>query len=181
MSKDYGFGDTNDFLLSLQTDTKLPKPTADVYYYLPMRMLEIFPTVEKFSALDLMNGDTKNPSLFFVSRNFSQKENIVNLGDGVSIDLKDKVVVKGNEKVAIKNFAQVAYTKDMQLKKQIDTLNPQGKLSVIYMSSFNTFLILDEKAYNSSYIQMLVLEEYDRRVWEEAILTPQAKVFKLKI
>lgn len=181
MSKDYGFSDTNDFLLALQTDIKLPKPTTDVYLYLPMRMLEIFPTVERFSALDLMNGDTKNPSLFFVSRNFSQKENIVSLGDGVSIDLKDKVVVKGSEKIAIKNFAQVAYTKDMQLKKQIDTLDGQGRLNVIYMSSFNTFLILDEKAYGSSYIQMLILEEYDKGLWEEVILTPHTKVFKLKI
>jgi dolichyl-diphosphooligosaccharide--protein glycosyltransferase/undecaprenyl-diphosphooligosaccharide--protein glycosyltransferase len=49
------------------------------------------------------------------------------------------------------------------------------------MSNYNTFLVLDEKTYNSLYIQLMVLEEYDKMLFEEVILTPQAKVYKLKI
>jgi len=181
MTKAYGFSDTNDFLLSLQTDMKLPQKSRDVYFYLPFRMLDIYPVVATFSNINLMNGEMKNQPLFYVSKMFKQEQNIVSLGQGVSFDLQNATITINNNKVPIKRFVQTSYDKEMKFQKNVQLSNPAADVNIVYMSSYNTFLVLDEKTYNSLYIQLMVLEEYDKMLFEEVILTPHAKVYKLKI
>lgn len=181
MTKEHGFSDTNDFLLSLQTDIKLPEKTRDIYFYLPYRMMDIYQTVEMFSSINLMNGEMKNRSLFYVSKSFKQEQNIVNLGKDVLLDLQNATITINNQKMPIKRFVQTMYDKDMKLQKDVKVADSMAEINVIYMSNYNTFLVLDEKTYNSLYVQLLVLEEYDRTLFEEVIISPQAKVYKLKI
>lgn len=181
MTKEYGFNDTNDFLLSLEGDIELPKKTRDIYFYLPYRMIDIYPTVEMFSNLDLMNGNMKERSFFYASKQFKQDKDILNLGQGVVVDLKELVININNNKVPIKRLVNSAYDKNMKFTKEVQLVNPEGELNLIFMSSYNTFLVVDEKTYNSVYIQLSVLQEYDKMLFEEVILTPHAKVYKLKI
>jgi len=49
------------------------------------------------------------------------------------------------------------------------------------MRDYGRILILDKRMYNSAYIQLFVLENYDPNLFEPVILTPLSKVFKLKI
>jgi len=168
-------------LLSLQTEVELPKKTRDIYFYLPMRMTDIYPTVEMFSNIDLISGEMKKRSFFYVTKSFKQEGNNINLDQGVVFDLQNTIVSIGNQKVPVKRFVQTAYDKNNKLTKSIQMANPAGDVNVVYMSNYNTFLVLDEKAYNSLYIQLAVLEEYDKMLFEEVLLTPQAKVYKLKI
>ena len=49
------------------------------------------------------------------------------------------------------------------------------------MASYGTILIVDDKTYDSLYIQLMVLENYDPDLFEPVILTPYAKVYKLKV
>jgi dolichyl-diphosphooligosaccharide--protein glycosyltransferase/undecaprenyl-diphosphooligosaccharide--protein glycosyltransferase len=56
-----------------------------------------------------------------------------------------------------------------------------SKISAIYMKSYNKFIVLDNKTLNSSYIQLFVLENYNKKYFEPVILSPYAKVYKLKI
>lgn len=181
MTKEYGFSDTNDFLLSLQTEIELPQKTRDIYFYLPIRMMDIYPTVEMFSNIDLMSGEMKKRSFFYMTKSFKQEGNSINLGQGVVFDLQAAMLSIGTQKVAVKRFVQTAYDKNMKLTKSMQMANPAGEVSIVYMSNYNTFLVLDEKAYNSLYIQLAVLEEYDKMLFEEVVLTPQAKVYRLKI
>ena len=181
MTKEYGFNDTNDFLLSLQTDMKLPQKSRDIYFYLPFRMLDIYPTVAIFSNINLMNGAVENQLIFYAAKTFKQEQNIVNLGQGILFDLQKQTITIGKERVPVKRFVQTTYDKEMKLQKNIQLLNNAAAINVVYMSNYNTFLVLDEKTYNSLYIQLMVLEEYDKMLFEEVILTPHAKVYKLKI
>lgn len=181
MTKEYGFSDTNDFLLSLQTDLKLPEKTRDIYFYLPFRMMDIYQTVEMFSSINLMNGEMKNRSLFYASKSFKQEQNIVKLGKDVLLDLQNATITINNQKMPIKRFVQTMYDKDMKLQKDVKVADSTAEINIIYMSNYNTFLVLDEKTYNSLYVQLLVLEECDRTLFEEVIVSPQAKVYKLKI
>lgn len=181
MTKDYGFNNTNDFLLSLQTDLKLPQKTRDIYFYLPYRMLSIYPTVETFSNIDLMSGNMSRGSLFYASTSYKQEGENIDLGSGVVLNLKEATITLGKDKVNLKRFVQTGYDKEMNFAKKIDMLRNEGALSVIYMSSYNTFLVLDEKSYNSLYVQLLVLEQYNKELFEPVMLTPHTKVFKLKI
>lgn len=181
ITKEYGFSDTNDFLLSLESDIKLPQKTRDIYFYLPLRMLDIYPTVATFSNIDLMSGEMKPQPFFYLSRNFKQEQNMINLGQGVLFDLQAAAITIGKNRVPIKRFVQTSYDKEMKFQKSVQISDAGANISLIYMSSYNMFLVLDEKTYNSLYIQLMVLQEYDKMLFEEVFLTPQTKVYKLKI
>jgi len=181
MTKDYGFNDTNDFLLSLETNITLPKKTRDIYFYLPFRMMNIYPTVSVFSNMDLMSGKQKRQPLFYLSKRFRQDGAVINLGRGVLVNLKDKTITLGKDVIPIKRFVTTSYSKDMKLKVDTQGLNIRGEINVIYMSDYKTFLVLDEKSYNSLYIQLFVLENYDKNLFEQVSLNPHAKIYKLKI
>jgi len=181
MSVNYGFSDTNDFLFSLQTDIKLPQKTRDIYFYLPYKMLSIYPTVKVFSNMDLMSGTKYRQPFFFISRNFKDLGDTITLGNGVVLNKKDLTLTIGSEKTAIKRFVKTYYLANGELQKDVQIVNPNAKLSIIYMSNYNTFLVLDEETYNSLYIQLMVLEEYDKSLFEKVIASPHAKVYKLKI
>ncbi|MEN4044817.1 STT3 domain-containing protein [Sulfurimonas sp. NWX367] len=181
MTKDYGYKDTNEFLKSLQSDIKLPKKTKDIYFYLPFRMINIYPTVTLFSNLNLMNGDKGRQPFFFVSRNFKDIGNKIQLAQNVFLDKRTLQLTLGNKTLPIRRFVQTYYDKNMKLHKQVQVINLSSNLNIIFMKNYNTFLIVDEQTYNSLYIQLMVLENYDKKLFEPVILTPQAKVYKLKI
>ena len=181
MTFDYGFKDTNDFLLSLQTDITLPSKTRDVYLYLPYRMLNILPTVALFSNMDLMTGRGKKKPFFFVSRQFKDMKSKIDFGRGIYLDKVTSNIVIGQESLPINRFVKTTYDKEMKLHTNVQVINTTANLNVIYMSNYNTFLILDEKMYNSMYIQLMVLEHADKNLFEEVILNPQVKIYKLKV
>jgi len=181
MTTDYGFKDANDFLYSLQTDVELPKKTRDVYLYLPFKMLNIYPTVKLFSNMNLMNGEKGKAPFFFVSRNFRDLGDKLQLSKEVFIDKKSFALSIGNRNVPIKRFVKTSYAKDMQFQKSVQLVNFTSAISVIYMESYNTILVVDEATYNSLYVQLMVLEEYDEKLFEKVLSNPHSKVYKLKI
>ena len=91
---------------------------------------------------------------------------------------KDKVM---DIKEAIKRFVKTGYNKKMEFVKDIKFVDFSANLSVIYMSAYNTFLVVDEQTYNSLYIQLMVLDEYDKTLFEQVVTNPYAKIYKLKI
>ena len=48
------------------------------------------------------------------------------------------------------------------------------------MQPYNMFLIMDNRMFQSPYIQLFVMEKYDPELFEPVIMTPLAKVYKLK-
>ena len=181
MTLDYGYQDTNNFLTALQTNIKLPAKTRDIYLYLPNRMMNIFPTVDLFSNIDLMTGMKYNRPLFYISHRFKDDGKNIDLGNHIKI-LKTKGMVQlGNKKVRINHFAVTYYNRKGKLEKKVQTIDPNSPINIIYMKNYHQFLVLDNRLYNSTYIQLFVLEDYDKELFKPVILTPLAKVYKLKI
>jgi dolichyl-diphosphooligosaccharide--protein glycosyltransferase/undecaprenyl-diphosphooligosaccharide--protein glycosyltransferase len=181
MTTDYGFKDTNDFLLSLETPIELPKKTRDIYFYLPFNMLNIYPTVTRFSYIDLMNGKEKPAPFYFISRNFRDVGSQIQLNQEVFMDKQTFTLTLGSKKVTPKRFVKTFYNEKMQLQKEMKIVDMNSDVNIVYMSNYNTFLLLDDATYNSLYIQLMVLEEYDKNIFEQVALNPHAKVYKLKI
>jgi dolichyl-diphosphooligosaccharide--protein glycosyltransferase/undecaprenyl-diphosphooligosaccharide--protein glycosyltransferase len=181
MTKEYGFSDTNDFLLSLQTDIKLPEKTRDIYFYLPYRMLDIYPTITLFSNLDLMNGEKKAQPFFYVSRNFKDDGAKLHLANGVYLDKQSMVLHLGNKQESIRRFVRTSYDEKMKLEVNEQQIDVSSNLSLVFMSNYNTFLLLDEQTYNSLFVQLMVLERFDEKFFEPVTLDPNVKVYKLKI
>ena len=182
MLKNSNINNPNDLIKSLNNkQAKLPKKSRDIYIYLPYKMLNIIPTIDLFSNLDLLTGKQKNRPLFFVSRSIRDTKDSINLGSGVEIFKKDGTVNLGKQRVQLNQLVTVEYNKEGKLQKKVQTINKESSVFVIFMKSYNKFLVLDKRMFNSMYIQLFILENYDKDLYEPVIANPHAKVYKLKI
>ncbi|MBL0708462.1 MAG: peptide transporter [Sulfurimonas sp.] len=182
MLKAYNVKKPNNFLNSLNAkDIQRPAKTRDIYFYLPNRMMSIFPTIDMFSNLDILSGDKGSRAFFYMSKNFKETTKTIDLGQGIILHKQGGKIQIGDQTTGVKNFVVTKYDEKGILQKNAQTINPQAKVSVIFMKNYNQFLVLDDRMYNSSYIQLFVLENYDKDLYEPVILTPLAKVYKLKI
>lgn len=176
-----GFQDPEEFLTSLSLpEYKLPKKSCDVYLYLPLRMMEIFPTVALFSNLDLKTGEGRPQPFFFPTESMQDTGESIELGQGLSI-LKSKSVLKaGNREIPIKSFYQVGYDQNQKLQINEQSLGSEG-LNVVFMASYGKMLVIDDYYLNSMYVQMFVFERYDKALFEPIVSNPMSKIYKLKI
>jgi len=174
--------DTEAYLEQLRVgDVTLPAPTRDIYLYLPMRMLDIFSTIKIFSNLDLQSGQAYRTPFYYVTGYAVQSGNFVNLGNGLRLDLAKGMIEAGRKTLPLRRFVVTEARQDGTLNKQVNLLHFDGTLSVIYLRSLNKFLVLDEEMYQSLFIQMGVLENYDAELYEPVMLSPWAKIYRQKI
>lgn len=180
MMIDNSFQNSNDFLEYLKLDIKLPQKTRDIYFYLPERMLNILPTVELFSNLDLMSGQKNRQSFFYQTKSFRDLKDRIELGRGIQL-YKNGKLKAGTQVVNINRFIVTNYSRNGSLIKNVNRVDSNSNLNVIFMKNYNKFLIIDNKLFNSLYIQLFVLEEYDSNLFEPVIMDPLSKVYRLKI
>ncbi len=182
MTFDYGFNDTNDFLYSLSTDIKLPKKTKEVYLYLPQRMLNIYPVIERFSNIDLMTGTKGGSGFFYYPAGFSQNDTTINFGSGIILNKTTGVIdTNSNIKYSVKRFITTNYTNNSNMTKDIKLINNSGNINIIYMKNQNRFLLIDDDKYNSTYMQLFIMDNYDKNLFDLVIYHPLVKIYKLKL
>jgi undecaprenyl-diphosphooligosaccharide---protein glycotransferase len=176
-----GFKNPNDFINTLALpEYKTPQKTRDVYLYLPLRMMEIFPTVSLFSNLDLTGKEKRTSPFLFVSRGIQDTEKSIELGNGLSIQKSTNTINLGKQSIPIKAFYQTGYNQNNKLQINRQTFASEG-FTVIYMASYGQFIVLDDYYFNSTYIQMFVFEQYDPTLFKPVVLSPMTKIYKLKI
>ncbi|WP_223899489.1 STT3 domain-containing protein [Sulfurovum sp. TSL1] len=174
--------DPNLLLSELASGTyTLPKKTRDIYLYLPYRMMRIFPTVAVFGNLDLTTGQEERKVAFYPTQAVSNKEGTIAFNNGIMFDTKKGVVRLGNKEVAVKYFVVTQHTKEGKLQKQSQVYHADGEYVVVYMQSYGQFVIMDKETFNSMYVQMFMLETYDKDLFELVVSSPYSKIYKLKI
>jgi dolichyl-diphosphooligosaccharide--protein glycosyltransferase/undecaprenyl-diphosphooligosaccharide--protein glycosyltransferase len=180
MTLDAGYKNTNDFLEALNVENKVPKKTRDIYFYLPYRMLSVLPAIIQFSNLDLMSGKIIENPFFYQTTRFQDDKETLNLDNGIVLDKRKGIVHLGQQQVPIRTFYFTQNDTSGKLIRQKQELHPNAPLSIIFMQSYGTFLVVDEQMLHSLFIQLFVFENYDKRYFEPMILNPNAKVYKLK-
>ncbi len=162
-------------------EVTLPQKTREVYLYLPMRMLDILPTVKLFSNIDLSTGNPLSQPFFYSTQRFQDIGNVIQFGNGVALLKNEGKVQIGQQKVPLGEFIKVSYTQAGKISVNRQTVNPMSHISIIYLESYNRFLILDSEYLNSTFIQMFVFENYDHDLFEAVTLNPLIKIYKTKI
>lgn len=175
--------DPNEYLEKLKNgnNIKLPKKTRDIYFFLPYRMMNIFPTVAIFSSIDLNTGHKIKNNFFYKSNSFANRGDFILLGRGIQIDKKNGLIYLGNRKIPIKRFSVSFLTKDGKTISKTQIVHQNGYLNVIFMKSYHAILVLDDNMFNSFYIQLFALGNYDKNLFELVESNPWAKVYKLKL
>ena len=128
-----------------------------------------------------MDGTKGRQSHFYRTTKFKKTKNMIDLQNGIKFYKQDGYVEMGGRKLKVNNFVETQYDSKGKLKTKIQSINTEGQVNVIYMKNYHTFLVLNDKLFNSTYIQLFVLENYNQKLFEPIILTPRSKVYKLKI
>lgn len=162
-------------------DVEVPRKSRDIFLYLPMRMLDILPTVKMFSNLDLNTGKAISTPFFYSTQRFQDTASVLNFGNGIALLKQEGKVQIGDQKVSLGEFIKVRYDQNGKLNINRQTVTPMSRLSIIYLESFQRFILLDNEYLNSTFIQMYVFENYDKTLFEPVILNPLVKIYKLKI
>ncbi len=152
-----------------------PKLDRSVYLMLPYRMFKIFSTVGAFSDRNLNTGETF--SHFFYFGRIAKSGEYLFVGK-IPISLRGVVVVS-EPVIPIKDIYLVAYDKDGELKVQRQHIRDKG-INLILLRSYGSALLVDDYYFNSTFIQMFVFENYDKKLFEPVILNPWMKIYKYK-
>ena len=173
--------DPNLFLAELESGkVKLPPKTREIYLYLPLKMLNIFPTVMLFGNLDLKTGKTLYRPRFFVTRPMKKEGDVLALSNGLLIDFGRGKLRLGKEEAPLRRFVIATLNRDMKIGIKEQDYGSDGLYSVIYMRNYNQILVMDEKTYHSLYVQMFVLGHYDPKLFEPVVASPYTRIYRLK-
>jgi len=182
MQKDYNEPDINKFLKSLgDKNFKLPQKTKEVYYYFVPRMIDILPNILKFSSIDIATGEEFLAPLAYVGYDIKIGENGVSIIVGSECTLPSadpEYLIHDGKKMPINSYYQVGEVngKLVKLSKQVDK---NSNLYVIFLPDYQRILVLDETVFNSTFIQLFVLENYDKELFEPIYLSNSARIYKL--
>lgn len=179
MMKDYNATNVNSFLYSLNDkDFRPPQKTREIYYYLPDSMIDIFSTVLRFSNLDLNSGEEYG-AIFYPGKPYSIDEDTINIGGGFSVSGDASKVYIGEREIPVNTYFETSYDEKDKLVVKKHEMNADGKIYLIFMKDYRRFLVLDEAVLNSAYIQLFVLENYDKELFEPVVLNGAVKIYRL--
>jgi len=167
--------------LKVAKKVDLPKKSREVYLFLPWRMAEIYPTVRVFSAIDLKTGSMKRRDFFTTLRLLKKQGSFLIFGQNLAMNLQDGMIYQGRQKIPLKRFVTVTTLKNGKSSIKSETLHPDGELTMIYARSYGRFLLMDERMFNSLYVQMFFLGHYDSKLFEPVVESPWAMVYRVKI
>ncbi len=176
----YGIKEPNTFLDYIQKPIKLPKIKEKIFYYLPLRMLEIFPTIAKFSQIDLRTGKSNAEHFFFVATSIRKEGDLIVLNNMMAIAQSKGELLLNRNRLHIHRIAQIVMDKNGYAHVQEDVLYPQGPVNVIVLPQFGKILVVDDAFYDSVYFQLFFFDRYDPDIFEPVITNPYVKIYRLK-
>ncbi|WP_170019454.1 STT3 domain-containing protein [Campylobacter sp. RM16190] len=180
MMQDYNATNANAFLNSLNNNNfNLPKKTRDIYFYLPDSMMHIFPVVLQFSRLDLTSGAEYDNVLFYIGAPYAIKNEGVDIGGGFIMSNDASKLIYNGDNVPINTYFETSYDEKDKLVVKPYRIDSSAKVYVVYMKDYRRFLVIDENALNSAYIQLFVFENYDKELFEPVVLNGAVKIYKL--
>ena len=174
--------DVSDYLETLRYgEVALPEKTREIYLMLPFRMMDIFPTVQRFSALDLNSGQKYKQPFFFVSSQFEDTKEMILLGRGIALNKRTGSIMMGEKEMPLQASYTVITKPDGSVQTHRQLISMRGSLSLIYLGSYRRFLLVDNEAFNSNFVQMFVFDNYDKTLFEPVIASPLIKIYRFKI
>ncbi|MCK4441011.1 MAG: peptide-binding protein, partial [Sulfurovaceae bacterium] len=161
-------------------DFPLPPKTRDIYLYMPYRMMNIFPTVGVFSNLDLKTGHRKRNIICYPTGIARQKGSMVQFSNGIIYDVARGIVKLGKQDIKVYHEDIVGYRPNGKSMVQTQIKYIDGNICIVFMKSYGRVIVMDRETYNSAFVQMFILDNYDKNLFEEVISSPYSKIFKVK-
>ena len=183
MQKDYNEPDINKFLSSLNDKNfNLPKKTREVYYYFVPRMIDILPNILKFTAINITTGEEFQTPLAYIGYDINVGEDgaSIKLGRDWALPSADpEYVMYQSQKISINTYYKIGRADDGSLIKIPKQVDETSNIYVIFLPDYQRILILDKKVFDSTFVQLLILENYDKELFEPIFLDNSVKIYRL--
>ncbi|MCH5335833.1 MAG: peptide-binding protein [Campylobacter sp.] len=184
MMKDYNNSNVDLFLASLgKNDFKLKTPkTRDIYIYFPVRMTAIFPTVASFSYMSLENGELENTFTFSPAFYRGEDDGLIYLSNGILLSNDFRSFIFNDKIYPLHSL--VEFNSIRQKDYKFIPIDESADFYLFYIKDTSAsfqFILMDKTMFNSAFVQMFFLGNYDENLFELIVNSNEAKVFKLKI
>jgi undecaprenyl-diphosphooligosaccharide--protein glycosyltransferase len=155
----------------------LPEKSREVYLYMPSKMMRIFYTITKFGNLELTTGNRlRNLKFYYTRKESTTSDGKIILKNKMILDLKKgEVYIKGKAE-KIRYFVSVPNSKKKPYEKSFPHYN--SKYCVVVKNGRT--VVMDNKTFNSMYVQMGLLGKYDTNLFEQVVASPRSKIYRLK-
>ena len=157
-----------------------PKKSREVYIYMPYKMVSIFSTVMLFGNLDLLTGDRLRDALYYSAYVQSAKNGKVRLSNGLVFDQQKGVIYFGRREFKVKNFIVTENLNSGEIKISPRVYHNDGTLAVIYMKRYNRVIVMDSETLASNFVQMGLLGNYDKDLFELVVKSPFGRIYRVK-
>ena len=88
-------------------------------------------------------------------------------------------LLHNGKEVKINSHHHIARGADGNLVKNDKKLDESADIHVLFLADYERILILDQKAYDSAFVQMFLLDNHDKNLFEQVYLGNKAKIYKL--
>ncbi len=185
MMKTYGYKDPKNFFQDLSNNKIIPKENKfDTYLYIPSQMIDIYGAIDQVYRTDLATGSIIPSNKYFYKSpkpvDFKNK-NIVTIDNNI-IYTKEKEELyfkKYNNTNTIKKIITISYQKNGKVSlKQKRTGHLNGYIMIKLYDG--KVLIMDDIVFDSTIIQLGVLQNYNRNIFEPIYLSKEATIYKVK-
>jgi dolichyl-diphosphooligosaccharide--protein glycosyltransferase/undecaprenyl-diphosphooligosaccharide--protein glycosyltransferase len=95
--------------------------------------------------------------------------------------LKRGLLYLGKKEVPLRRFVKTVLEQEGEVKVSVENLHQEGDLTLIYLQSYRQFLLLDERMFHSTYVQMFFLRRYDPKLFEPVVESPWGRVYRVKL
>jgi len=163
-----------------QKDYKLPKKTRDIYLYMPYRMLNIFPTVGVFGNLNLKTGRKERSIIFYPTVAINQRGTQTMFQNGIVFDSSKGTIQLGKKVQKAYRFDQIKLGVNAHPIVNSSLMHLDGQLCIVNLQSYNKVIIMDRETYNSAYVQMFMLGNYDKNLFELVVSSAYSKIYRVK-
>jgi len=161
-------------------DYKLPPKTREIYFYMPLKAVRIFPTISDFSNLDLTTGKPKRDMLFYPAYLRGAKNGILFFGRDITFNTKTGVLKTANQHEKIASFIIAIHKDNGDIEIKPFRFSSNSNRSIIYLQNIQTIILLDNQTLNSNYVKMFLLGIYDKNLFELVNATKYGRVYKIK-
>lgn len=175
-----------DMLLSAMSSRDYPllkksETVSEVYLFLPYQMIYIFHNVLKNAMFDLKTGQMKEVPVFYFSEDIKNEGSRLVLGDNVFIDNSDMNLYLEGKRYLVREFYVMDWDNEEKPISFRKSYRDKEGIICIYFKRLKSMMVVDQRLFNSLYVQLFVFENYDKGLFELIVSKPLAKIYKVKV
>lgn len=172
--------DPAEFLARVASgDYPLPAKSREVFLFLPIELLKMYPAIRSFSNRDLVSGKQGRAPVFAITPGRVDGNRIA-LANGIRIDIGAKRATLGRQPFPLAAVHVLSYGGGSKLQTRTVPFTAGTATHVICLADSGVFLVLDDASFRSTLVQLFLFERYDRALFEPLALTPTVKVYRVK-